>query len=182
VAHRRPFFCALKTFSLPALTAYNRDKGDFMLQRLKDYFVDRQGKPDSLYKGFQQRHIAVAALMVEAARKDGDYHRDEHEAIARLIKENLKLPPEHAEELLKVSESQQRIAWNDWIFCEQVKRGYTRAERVEIVADLWRLAYSDQALHRFESKLIDNIAMELGVSEAESLAARVVAKSKAGLN
>ena len=127
---------------------------------------------------FERRQVAVAALLIEASRLDGHYDAVEQGTIIRLLKETLKLPAEQARNLLGLAEARQANTYDNWIFCEAIKRGYPMPERVGIVQHLWEVALVDGQLNRFETEMIDRAAKELGLTADQSAKAREAAQKK----
>jgi uncharacterized tellurite resistance protein B-like protein len=150
-----------------------------MFQRVTQYFQDRPQAEDPA-QTVDARHVAAAALMVEAARRDGLFDAAEHDAIVRLLKSHFKLPQAEADELLAVAERRERLVMNNWIFYENIKRGFSAAEREAIVGDLWQLAFTDKALNRFEEVLIETIAHNIDVTATACAAQRDRARLRAG--
>lgn len=128
---------------------------------------------------FERRQVAVAALLIEASRLDGHYDAVEQGTIVRLLKEALKLPAEHARNLLGLAEARQANTYDNWIFCEAVKRGYGMPERIDIVKHLWEVALVDGQLNRFETEMIDRVAKELELTPDQAAKAKADAQKKA---
>lgn len=126
---------------------------------------------------FERKHMAVAALLVEASRLDGHYDAVEQGTVIRLIRETLKLPAEQARALLELAEVRQANTYDDWIFCQAINRGFPMQEKVEILTKLWEVAMSDGQLHRLESMMLDRVASELHISEADVARARKAASA-----
>lgn len=152
-----------------------------MFERINQFFENRLRQGESTPDGFDHKHIAAAALMIEAARKDGHFDAVEHDVIVRLLKNHFTLPSDQAEALLAVAERRERMVMHNWIFYEHIKRGFSDADRKAIIGDLWTVAFSDKALHRFEATLIDTIAHHIGVSAAACTEEREQAKLRAGI-
>lgn len=129
---------------------------------------------------FERRHVAVAALLIEASRLDGHYDAVEQGTVVRLLKETLKLPADQARDLLGLAEARQANTYDNWIFCEAIKKGYSVPERIEIVSHLWDVALVDGQLHRMETLMIDRVAEELELTPAQAAAAKAAAQKKAG--
>src|ERR1043165_1907234 len=84
---------------------------------------------------FERQQVAVAALLVEASRLDGHYDAAEQGTVVRLLRKTLKRPAEQARLLLAIAEPRQANTWDDWVFCESVRKGFSPAERLEVVRD-----------------------------------------------
>ena len=127
---------------------------------------------------FARQQVAVAALLVEASRLDGHYDAVEQGTVVRLLRETLKLPPEQARDLMGLAEARQANTYDNWIFCEAIKKGYSMPERIDVVKHLWEVALVDGQLHRLETMMIDGVARELGLSDADAAAAKEAALKK----
>lgn len=125
---------------------------------------------------FERRQVAVAALLIEASRLDGHYDAVEQGTVVRLLRETLKLPPEQARDLLGLAEARQANTYDNWVFCEAIKKGYSMPERIDIVIHLWEVAFADGQLHRMEALMIDNVAKQLELTPAQAAAAKQAAQ------
>jgi len=127
---------------------------------------------------FARRQVAVASLLIEASRLDGHYDATEQGTVVRLLRETLQLPAEQARTLHAIAEARQAHTYDNWIFCEAIKKGYQMPERIDIVKHLWEVALVDGQLHRLETLMIDRVAAELGLSAADAAAAKAAAQKK----
>lgn len=121
---------------------------------------------------FERKHVAVAALLVEASRLDGHYDAIEQGTVVRLIREALHMPADQARTLLELAEIRQANTYDDWVFCQAINRGFSMQEKVDILTKLWEVAMSDGQLHRLESMMLTRVAKELQISEADIAKAR----------
>ena len=127
---------------------------------------------------FERKQVALAALLVEASRLDGHYDAVEQGTVVRLLRDTLKLPPEQARLLLAVAEPRQANTYNNWIFCQAINKGFTPAERLEVVRDLWEVALADGKLHRLETMMIDMVAKQLEIPPADAAKAKADAEAR----
>lgn len=123
-----------------------------------------------------RKEVAAAALMVEAARLDRSFDPEERAIIIRLIGEHFKLDQAAATELVAVAEKTQRANYSDWIFIKTINEAFDASEKLALLEMLWKVAYADGSLHKFEKHLIDHVAKELGVSQADLESAQKAAK------
>ena len=121
---------------------------------------------------FARSQVAVAALLIETSRLDGHYDAVEQGTVIRLLRDVLHLPAEQARTLLSLAEIRQANTYDDWIFCQAIKRGFSMPERIEIVKKLWEVAYADGQLHRLEAMMIDRVAVELELNATDAASAK----------
>lgn len=130
---------------------------------------------------FERRHIAVAALLLEAMYVDHRATEREHAAITRLLRQHFQLPDEMARELVRVADERYAEVLDDWEFAEAVRAGFEPAERQEILTLLWEVAYVDGDLARLEDRLINRLARQLELDPEAVDAARAAAVARSGL-
>ncbi|MGH6904257.1 MAG: TerB family tellurite resistance protein, partial [Geminicoccaceae bacterium] len=130
---------------------------------------------------FEERQLAAAALMVEAATMDSAFDAAERARIGELIRERFALGADEAADL--IAEAERAVAasvqWHG--FTSAIKDGYDHAERVELIEMLWEVAYADGRLHDYEASLLRRIAGLLYVSDRDSGEARKRVRARLGL-
>ena len=152
-----------------------------MLDRLMNIFAPAEGPAPERKPGFEDRQLAAAALMVEAARLDDHFEAAERERILGLLETRFAMSAADAEALLAAAEreSDQTVEWQG--FTRQIKDGFEYAERIALIEMLWEVAYADGELHDYEASLLRRIAGLLYVSDRESGEARKRVLARLGL-
>jgi uncharacterized tellurite resistance protein B-like protein len=143
-----------------------------MLDRLRRLLTGRPRATRPAAHSFEERQLAAAALMVEAATMDDTFDATERVRIGQLIQERFGLSADEAADL--VAEAEQAAAasvqWQG--FTSAIKDGFEHAERVQLIEMLWEVAYADGRLHDYEASLLRRIAGLLYVGDRESGEAR----------
>ncbi len=116
--------------------------------------------------------VAVAALLVEAARADADYTEAEAATIARFLAEMFGLDPVAAAQARAAGEAAQADAADLVRFTRVVKTALSPAERVALIEALWRVVVSDGHRDPHEDALLRKLAPLIAVSDRESAEAR----------
>jgi len=135
-----------------------------ILERLAERLKPEE---EAASEDFRRAQVAAAALLVECARVDKRFTEGDRAVICAVVREHLGLDAETSEALVEVAEKRTKEVWNDWLFLEAIKRGFSAQERIELLAGLWEVAYSDGRMHPFEEHLIGRIASELDIPGAE---------------
>ena len=125
--------------------------------------------------GADRKHAAAAALLVEAARLDRNFDASEHEAVKKIIGEKFGLTPEAAQALIDVAEGESKVVYDDHMFLDGIKEGFTEKEKFDLIEMLWELSLADKTLHALEEYLIWHTAEALGISHEQSQKARAAA-------
>lgn len=146
-----------------------------MLKRLKSLIAGRSGGADSApapAADADELNLAVAVLLVEAARMDEDFGPEERATIAGLLEERLSLPAEEARELMASADEVAEEMGDLWSFARVVKDRFSEDERIGMIEMLWDVAYADGELHHYEANLLRRIAGLIYVSDRDSGLAR----------
>ncbi len=116
--------------------------------------------------------LAVAALLVEAARSDGDYVDAERGLIDRVLAALFDLGPWEAATLRAQGEAAQAGASDVWRFTHAVKTGLPEDERRAVLEALWAVALADGARDPHEDALIRQLTPLLALTDRDSAHAR----------
>jgi uncharacterized tellurite resistance protein B-like protein len=126
-------------------------------------------------------HLAVAALLVEAAMMDGTFDTTERATIERLVVEQLAIEPEDAKGLIADAEVRVRDSVEMWGFANKVKNAFSYEDRVGMMEMLWQVVYADGVLHDYEANLMRRVAGLIYVEDRDSGHARKRALAQLGL-
>jgi uncharacterized tellurite resistance protein B-like protein len=129
-------------------------------------------RPDEL-------ELAVAALLVEAARMDDNFDLGERAAIERLLAARFDLSPEAVHALVASAEQKVRETAQYFPFTRAITTRLSTEQRVGIIDMLWEVAYADGLLDPQEDMLLRQIAGLIHVPDRERGEARKRALEKA---
>lgn len=145
-----------------------------MIESLKKLFAapeaERQ-KPDS-----HQLAVAATALMVQVSRVD--QHEDELELQAILdgaVKAQ-HFPKAEAEQILQDALSKADHATSLYEFTGQINDYLDQEHKQELLENIWRVAFADGRIDKYEEQLIRRIADLLHLNHREFMQARLRAQ------
>jgi uncharacterized tellurite resistance protein B-like protein len=153
-----------------------------MLDRIRRLLTGQPSEAQSAAHSFEERQLAAAALLVEAATLDSTFDAEERARIARLIQDRFGLSADEAADLIAEAERavSASVQWHG--FTSAIKDGFDHAERIQLIEMLWEVVYADGALHDYEASLLRRIAGLLYVSDRESGEARKRVLARLGLS
>ena len=127
--------------------------------------------------------VAVAALLVEAARMDDRFDPAERTAIRRLLGQRFDLDAAAIDRLIDAAERAVEGSSALYRFTRVVAERFDPAARISMIEMLWEVAYADGVLDPEEDALIRRIAGLIFVEDHERGAARrrVLARLGQGL-
>ncbi len=124
--------------------------------------------------------LALAAILVEAARRDGDYADAERHAILRIIRREEEVDEAAAAALLTDAETAQENAVDLFRFTHALKESTPFEDRIAIIEDLWDVILADGERDHAEDGLVRSVCGLLGIPDRESGLARARVMSQTG--
>ncbi len=138
-----------------------------MIKKFLDQIVSAVGAPaDDEDKPSREHAIrmATAVLMIDVARADDVFDESEFERVLKLIEKHFELNPEDAAELVnEATETAEEIV-SLHSFTDTLHENLAEHEKARIVELLWKVAYADGDLDKYENSLVLKISDLLHVS------------------
>ena len=128
-----------------------------------------------------QLQLAMAVLLVEVMRADGDGQAQERAAILAALHRQFPLEPEALHRLLRLAEETSRSANDFFAFTSTLNERFSQQQKIRVVEFMWQVAYADGSLDEGENHVISRVAGLLHVTHGEYIAAKLRAKQAAGL-
>jgi uncharacterized tellurite resistance protein B-like protein len=129
--------------------------------------------PEAPAPSQDQLQMAVAVLLVEAARMDDIFADAERTTIERLLSEKFELSPEATRKLVETAETTAEKSHQLHPFTRLAVERMTPQQRVRLIEMLWEVAYADGVLDPEEDALLRRVAGLIYVSDADRVAARL---------
>lgn len=131
-----------------------------------------RGTPDPDMDGIVDEQIALAALLIDAARQDDDYSDEEKATIDRVLAREYEVDAATAASLRAQAEGVQAGSAGLFRFTHALKESTPFEDRVNIIEHLWEVALSDGVRDSDEDNLVRRVCGLLGVSDRDSGLAR----------
>lgn len=120
----------------------------------------------------EDARLAIAAVLVMAARADGKYDADEEGLIDRTLTARFGLSPELARGLREQGEQAEGESIDLYQFTRAIRTSIPLEDRMAIVEELWRVVLADGVRDPHEDSLMRQIVDRLGLSPMDSAVAR----------
>jgi uncharacterized tellurite resistance protein B-like protein len=145
-----------------------------MISRLKKLLEARNARRDGVAVALDQSELkfASAALMIEAARLDGQIDDSERAKITSIMVRQFSLDEDAAAALVDDAERDSEDVHDLYSFTSVIRRHFDHDERIAMVGLLWEVCYADGELHDFEANLLRRLTGLLYVTDQESGAER----------
>jgi uncharacterized tellurite resistance protein B-like protein len=148
-----------------------------MIDRMLDFLTGRKAPALASQPG--ELELAVAALLIEAARMDDQFNVAERATIERLLTERFDLSPDALHALMDAAETAVRQSTQFFPFTRQIVQRISHEDRAHILEMMWEVAYADGVLDPHEDALLRRIAGLIHVPDRERGLARQRALEKA---
>jgi uncharacterized tellurite resistance protein B-like protein len=153
-----------------------------MINRVLAFLGLDEGRDDTAFSKADEKYVAAAALMVEAATLDGNFDPAERRAISDIAQERFDLSEDEAKTLIRRAEEAHEGTNNLLRFTRIIKERFDEAERIDIMEMLWEVVFADGRLDDYEANLMRRIGGLIYVSDRDNGAARKRAMQRAGID
>jgi uncharacterized tellurite resistance protein B-like protein len=120
----------------------------------------------------EDARLAIASVLVMAARADGTYDPEEEGMIDRALIARFGLTPELARGLREEGEQAEAEAIDIYQFTKAIRTAIPHEDRIAIIEELWRVVLADGVRDPHEDTLMRQIVDRLGLSPMDSALAR----------
>ena len=139
-----------------------------MIKSLKTYLDNfLQESPNNDVSNKNKIELATAVLMIEISLADENIGDSEYKIIKNIFLEQFHLDEAEIDELISLAENEVDHAVSLHEFSETINNELSSREKIKIIENLWRVAYADTYLHKYEEYYIRKIADLLHVSHSD---------------
>ena len=139
-----------------------------MIKNLK-FYIDNffQESPDENIPHINKIELATAVLMIEISLADENTGDEEYKTIKKILLEKFDLDKTKIDTLISLAEDEVDHTVSLHEFAETVNNELSAIEKTNIIENLWRVAYADAYIHKYEEYYIRKIADLLHVSHSD---------------
>tara|TARA_B100000949_G_scaffold204150_1_gene193600 strand:- start:488 stop:937 length:450 start_codon:yes stop_codon:yes gene_type:complete len=139
-----------------------------MIKNLKSYLDNFfQESPDENIPHTNKIELATAVLMIEISLADENTGDEEYKTIKKILLEKFGLDETKIDTLISLAEDEVDHTVSLHEFAETINNELSAIEKTNIIENLWRVAYADAYIHKYEEYYIRKIADLLHVSHSD---------------
>ena len=142
-----------------------------MIKQLINQISDVISSPATTTGDTETRDAAIrtatAVLMVDVARADYEFDADEFDSLLRLIQAHFDLSAEEAAALVNAADEKVDGLTSLHDFTQLLHHNLDEREKSHVVGLLWRIAFADGRLDKYEDALVLKISDLLHVSRGK---------------
>lgn len=146
-----------------------------MLNSIKQFFESKlvNGEEEQTSSSIAKIDLACAALLIEVINSDHKLEEQETQAFLSVLKNNLNIPDEDIDELVGLAENQAKEATSLYEFTRLINNDYDYTQKVGLIENMWRIAFSDNNLDKYEDHLIRKVSDLIYVSHSDFIRAKL---------
>lgn len=151
-----------------------------MLGQIRKFF-EQQIKAADAAVGEHEVHLAAAMLLLEVTRADFEVQSEELVQVAEILQGQFGFSDEETAELVELATRRSDESHSLHPYLRLINERYTQEQKVKVIEDLWRVAYADHRLDKYEEYQVRKIADLLYVPHVAFIQAkhRVLAATEA---
>ncbi len=116
--------------------------------------------------------LATVALLVEMTQADFDVAEVEQAEVVDSVRRLFELPDEEMDALLELAEQEVREGVSLHQFTSLINSAFDRGQKIRVVEMMWRVAYADGRVDKYEEHLVRKVADLLYVPHSAFIQAR----------
>jgi uncharacterized tellurite resistance protein B-like protein len=125
--------------------------------------------------------VAAAALLTHIMDADGERTAGERDMLKKVLAETYDLKGAALDEIMAAGDEAHREAVDLYSFTSVLDRHLDREGRLEFIALMWDMVYSDGVLHELEDNLVWRVAELIHVEREDRVGLRQAAQARAGI-
>lgn len=153
-----------------------------MLLAIKQFFEDKLSvnAEQATQQSDKRIELATAALMFELMRTDSRIDSREKETLALVLSETFELEQDSLLELLGLAETAAIEATSLFEFTSLINESYSYEQRVQLIENLWRVAFADHKLDRYEEHMIRKVGDLIYIKHSDFIRTKLKVKEALG--
>jgi uncharacterized tellurite resistance protein B-like protein len=145
-----------------------------MIDGIRDFFAQMIA-PAAGESGIASQHalhLATAALLLEMMRMDSAVTAAETAAVAGALQTRFGLDAAQVGALMALAAEEAQQATDYFQFTSLINKHFSREQKIEVVENLWQVAFADGHLDAHEQHFMRKIADLLYISHADYVTAK----------
>ncbi|NRD75726.1 TerB family tellurite resistance protein [Shewanella sp. VB17] len=148
-----------------------------MIAKLKQFLTSHS---QALTPEEQEHNLNLAAvsLLLEVVFADETLSKEEQVLLPSILTSTLRLAPSEAEDLIEEATKRQASSTSLYEFTNEINQRFNVQQKQKLILSMWKLAYSDGHLCRYEDQIIRRTAELLYLKHSELIQMRNLAIEK----
>ncbi|MAZ89279.1 MAG: hypothetical protein CL693_16740 [Cellvibrionaceae bacterium] len=149
-----------------------------MLEGIKAFFSEVFEQSDVDVEKTDPKQLAAAALMIEIATIDEHFDATEIQALVKELQRQFDLDSETLHHLIDIARKQSDQSTSLYQFTRCVNDEFSHQEKFDLLIGMWRIAYADNNLDKYEEYMVRRVTDLIHVSHGDFIRAKKVAQEQ----
>ena len=148
-----------------------------MLKSIQNIFQHRKQEASDSSETYQ-RELAYASLLVEVIKSDEKFDDRELAELFDVLSRKLKIHDDELQNFAELAKKKSDDSTSLFEFTREINDKYEYDEKVKLIEDLWRIAYSDGRLDKYEDYVIRKVADLIYVTHSDFIKSKLIIKNQ----
>ena len=140
-----------------------------MIESIKSFFENKLTKKEKeeAPTAMSRVDLTCAALLVEVMNSDHELDEREHQEFMAVLQQSYNIAESDLEELTQLAKDEAFEATSLYEFTKLINDSYDYEQKVGLIENMWRIAFSDKRLDKYEDHLIRKVSELIYVSHSD---------------
>ena len=152
-----------------------------MIESIKSFFDKKLSKTQTEEQQtptLSKIDLTCAALLIEVMNSDHEMDQREMDEFVKVLKQSFAIEEEDLDELVTLAKEEAKQATSLYEFTRLINDSYDYAQKLALIENMWRIAFSDKKLDRYEDHLIRKITELIYVSHSDFIKTKLKIKNR----
>tara|TARA_B100002052_G_scaffold82405_1_gene75641 strand:+ start:1390 stop:1851 length:462 start_codon:yes stop_codon:yes gene_type:complete len=147
-----------------------------MINTIRKFFKSNENSKSDNLEG-NQDELAYASLLIEVIKSDDHFDQREHDELLNILGTKLSIDEKALGELSELAQKKSDESTSLYEFTREINDKYQYEEKVQLIEDLWRIAYSDERIDKYEDYVIRKVADLVYVTHSDFIKSKLKVKN-----
>jgi|TARA_B110000908_G_scaffold121500_1_gene142431 uncharacterized tellurite resistance protein B-like protein len=141
-----------------------------VIESIKSFFENKLTKKEeeeAPSSAMSRVDLTCAALLVEVMNSDHELDEREHQEFMAVLQQSYNIAESDLEELTQLAKDEAFEATSLYEFTKLINDSYDYQQKVGLIENMWRIAFSDKRLDKYEDHLIRKVSELIYVSHSD---------------
>ena len=143
---------------------------NYVIESIKSFFekkLTKKEEEEAPSSAMSRVDLTCAALLVEVMNSDHELDEREHQEFMAVLQQSYNIAESDLEELIQLAKDEAFEATSLYEFTKLINDSYDYEQKVELIENMWRIAFSDKRLDKYEDHLIRKVSELIYVSHSD---------------
>ena len=147
-----------------------------MINTIRKFFKSNENSSSDDSESSQDK-LAYASLLIEVIKSDDHFDQRERDELLNILGTKLSIEEKTLDEFSELAQKRSDDSTSLYEFTREINDKYQYEEKVQLIEDLWRIAYSDERIDKYEDYVIRKVADLIYVTHSDFIKSKLKVKN-----